>query len=67
VHREYAALIVPGHAPFSRREVLARVASLAGRQGDAEYVYVLMERRLDEDVPAYVSKARDPRGAGAST
>ncbi|WP_084047228.1 GIY-YIG nuclease family protein [Deinococcus hopiensis] len=59
-HQAYAALMATGRTPFSRRAVLARVASLAGQQGDAEYVYVLMERRLDEDVPAYVGKAKDP-------
>lgn len=46
--------------PIDRRTVLARLTCLAGRQRAPEYVYILSERRPQEETPAYIGKARSP-------
>ncbi|MFC4427161.1 GIY-YIG nuclease family protein [Deinococcus navajonensis] len=46
--------------PIDRRTVLSRLTSLAGRQRASEYVYILSERRPQEEMPAYIGRARSP-------
>lgn len=59
-HHEFSFLLAPeGHA-ISRRELLARLTSLTGRQNAPEYIYLLMERRMGDETPAYIGKSREP-------
>ena len=59
-HQAYSLTFAQQGEPIDRRTVLARLTSLAGRQRAAEYVYVLSERRPQEDTPAYIGKAGSP-------
>jgi hypothetical protein len=59
-HRDAAAPLALAGERIDRRRFLARVASLAGQQRDDEYVYLLMERRPNEETPAYIGQAASP-------
>ncbi|GGM16693.1 GIY-YIG nuclease family protein [Deinococcus aerophilus] len=59
-HRAHSLTLAQQGEPIDRRTVLARLTSLAGRQRAAEYVYILSERRPQEDTPAYIGKAKSP-------
>lgn len=59
-HQGHSLTFARAGEPIDRRTVLSRLTSLAGRQRAPEYVYILSERRPDEDTPAYIGKARSP-------
>ena len=59
-HRDASALLALAGEPIDRRRFLARMASLAGRQQDDDYVYLLLERRPSEETPAYIGRATSP-------
>ncbi|ULH18363.1 GIY-YIG nuclease family protein (plasmid) [Deinococcus sp. KNUC1210] len=59
-HRDAVATLAFSGEPIDRRRVLARLTSLAGQQRADDYVYVLLERRPNEETPAYIGRATSP-------
>jgi len=59
-HRHSSATLALAGEPIDRRRFLARMASLAGQQRDDDYVYLLLERRPNEETPAYIGRAVSP-------
>jgi hypothetical protein len=60
VHRDAAAPLALAGEPIDRRRFLARVASLAGQQRGDDYLCLLLERRPNEETPAYLGRAAHP-------
>ena len=59
-HRGMGAVLALAGEPINRRRFLAQVTSLAGQQRDDEYLYMLLERRPNEETPAYIGQAASP-------
>ena len=59
-HREAMAPLALAGEPIDRRRFLGRVSRLAGQQRDDDYVFVLVERRPNEETPAYIGRASRP-------
>ena len=59
-HRDFSATLALAGETIDRRRFLARVASLAGQQRDDDYIYLLLERRPNEETPAYIGQAASP-------
>ena len=59
-HRDASATLALAGERIDRRRFLARVASLAGQQRSGDYVYLLLERRPNEETPAYIGRAASP-------
>ena len=59
-HRGLSAALALAGEPINRRRFLAQVTSLAGQQRDDDYVYLLLERRPNEETPAYIGQMSSP-------
>jgi hypothetical protein len=59
-HRGMSAPLALAGEAIDRRQFLARVSSLTGRQGDDDYVCLLLERRPSEETPAYLGRSERP-------
>ena len=59
-HQSFATALSGAGQPLNVKEAVERIAHLVGKQGSAEYIYLLVEQQDGEEVPAYIGKSKTP-------
>lgn len=59
-HQSFATALSGAGQPLNVKGAVEGIAHLVGKQGSAEYIYLLVEQQEGVEVPAYIGKSKNP-------